>query len=74
MNNISILHAYSYPTKEALDRAKANVVKSYLVVGLQEELTNTVLVLEHLLPEFFKGASQLFKWLQIGRFTKRSLV
>ncbi|KAG7260481.1 hypothetical protein CRUP_026391 [Coryphaenoides rupestris] len=45
----------------ALERAKANLVNEYLLVGLTEELEDFVMILEAVLPRFFKGATKLYK-------------
>ena len=44
----------------ALERAKYNLVNSYLLVGLTEELGDFVAVLEATLPRFFAGATELY--------------
>ena len=45
----------------ALNKAKQNVLRHYLLVGVTEELEDFIVVLETVLPRFFKGASQLYK-------------
>jgi len=45
----------------ALEKAKANLVNEYLLVGLTEELEDFVMILEAVLPRFFKGATELYK-------------
>ena len=44
----------------ALQRAKEHLMSKYLVVGLTEQLSAFITVLEAILPQFFGGASQLF--------------
>ena len=44
----------------ALDTAKYNLVNNYLVVGLTEEMSDFVAVLEAALPRFFAGATELY--------------
>ena len=39
-------------------KAKENVEKYFPVVGILERLNDSLLVLEHKLPQFFKGASK----------------
>ncbi|XP_063589350.1 uronyl 2-sulfotransferase-like [Penaeus indicus] len=46
-------------TSQTFQMAKQVVEKVFVVVGLQEDLHNTLLVLEHLIPNFFSGASTL---------------
>ena len=46
--------------KWALEQAKRNLDKHYLLVGVTEELENFIQVLEAILPRFFKGAYDLF--------------
>ncbi|XP_063588962.1 uncharacterized protein LOC134766136 [Penaeus indicus] len=43
----------------ALQMAKQVVERVFVVIGIQEELDNTLLVLQHLLPNFFGGATEL---------------
>lgn len=45
----------------ALQMAKYNLVKHYLVVGITEQLGDFVAVLEAALPRFFAGATQLYQ-------------
>ena len=42
-------------------RAMYNVEKHYAVVGVLEEFNKTLIVLEHFLPTFFKGALDLYR-------------
>lgn len=44
----------------ALQEAKRNLVKEYLVVGITEDIPSFIAVLEAVLPEFFRGASEYF--------------
>ncbi|KAJ8681485.1 hypothetical protein QAD02_017272 [Eretmocerus hayati] len=44
----------------ALEEAKRNLQKHYLLVGITEELADFLQVLEAVLPRFFKGAHDLF--------------
>ena len=50
-----------FNNKEAMELAKQNVAKHYAVVGVLEMWEETLEVLEHQLPFFFKGARQLYK-------------
>ena len=45
----------------ALQMAKHNLVKHYLVVGITEQLGDFVAVLEAALPRFFAGATELYQ-------------
>ncbi|XP_076455198.1 heparan sulfate 2-O-sulfotransferase 1-like [Babylonia areolata] len=45
----------------ALNKAKQNVLHHYLLVGVTEELEDYILVLETVLPRFFRGASHLYR-------------
>ena len=47
-------------SKKALARAKANVEEAYPVVGVLEQLDATLTVLEARLPQFFRGAPDLY--------------
>lgn len=44
----------------ALERAKANLLEHYLLVGLTEAIDEFVAVLEAVLPKFFAGATETF--------------
>ena len=44
----------------ALQQAKINIESSYKVIGILEHMEITLSVLEHRLPEFFAGVSQLY--------------
>jgi heparan sulfate 2-O-sulfotransferase HS2ST1 len=45
----------------ALEEAKRNLVEHYLLVGLTEELHDFIAILEATLPQFFKGATNLYE-------------
>lgn len=45
----------------ALDQAKYNLVNEYLLVGVTEELEDFIMILEAVLPRFFKGASEVYR-------------
>eukprot|EP00088_Acartia_fossae_P016266 TRINITY_DN19101_c0_g1_i1.p1 TRINITY_DN19101_c0_g1~~TRINITY_DN19101_c0_g1_i1.p1 ORF type:complete len:150 (-),score=30.59 TRINITY_DN19101_c0_g1_i1:16-429(-) len=45
----------------ALDQAKQNLVRKYLVVGVTAEFEDFVEVLEFLLPEYFNGATEYLR-------------
>lgn len=49
------------PSELALRQAKINVLTSYLVVGVTEELEDFLSVLEKLLPQFFEGVVDIYK-------------
>ncbi|KAI1294686.1 Uronyl 2-sulfotransferase [Halotydeus destructor] len=46
--------------KSALERAKDNVDKHFVVVGILEQFNRTLKVLEKLLPQYFEGATDAF--------------
>ena len=46
--------------EEALQIAKKNVREKYLVVGIAEDLPNTVKAFEKLIPSVFTGASKIY--------------
>ncbi|XP_069788358.1 uronyl 2-sulfotransferase a [Narcine bancroftii] len=48
------------PGEWALQRAKENMNENYLLVGILEELEDVLLLLERLLPHYFKDASTLY--------------
>ncbi|KAF3835722.1 hypothetical protein F7725_028280 [Dissostichus mawsoni] len=45
----------------ALEQAKYNLVNEYLLVGVTEELEDFIMILEAVLPRFFKGATELYR-------------
>lgn len=49
------------PSELALQQAKLNVIRNYLLVGVTEELEDFLIVLERLLPEFFTGILKIYK-------------
>lgn len=49
-----------FNTIGAMERAKRAVEKHYAVVGVLEDLNSTLTVLEHYVPKFFTGASQVY--------------
>lgn len=46
--------------KWALDEAKRNIQRHYLLVGVTEELDDFIKVLQFILPRFFKGGHDVF--------------
>jgi heparan sulfate 2-O-sulfotransferase HS2ST1 len=51
-------------SKWALQRAKEHLMSNYLLVGVTEQLPEFIAVLETTVPQFFRGASQLFNEMQ----------
>jgi len=49
-----------FPSKEALTRAKMNVLDEYIVVGILEDFIGTLKVFEKILPTHFNGASEIY--------------
>ena len=49
----------AFNSEEVLQRAKANVDKFYPVVGVLENLNQSLAVMEHKLPHVFKGATKV---------------
>ncbi|XP_026675255.1 heparan sulfate 2-O-sulfotransferase pipe isoform X2 [Ceratina calcarata] len=49
-----------FNTVGALERAKMAVEKDYAVVGVLEDLNTTLTVLENYIPEFFRGATEVY--------------
>jgi len=52
---------------KALETAKWNLQNHYLLVGLTERMEDAIVLLEHLLPDYFGGALQHFKSLNANR-------
>ena len=46
---------------DALKKAKYNVEKHYFFVGVVDRMEETLKLLEYLLPQFYKGALDLYK-------------
>lgn len=46
--------------KWALEEAKRNLQRNYLLIGVTEELSDFVLTLQAILPRFFKGSYDVF--------------
>ncbi|XP_048858298.1 uronyl 2-sulfotransferase a [Brienomyrus brachyistius] len=56
----------------ALERAKQNVLENFLLVGVLEELEDTLLLLERFLPHYFTGVLSIYKspdYRKIGNLT-----
>ncbi|XP_077994503.1 uronyl 2-sulfotransferase-like [Glandiceps talaboti] len=49
------------PTRWALETAKENVINHYIVIGVLEDFNSTLSVLEGVLPQFFKGATDAYR-------------
>ena len=47
---------FQFNNIEALEKAKSNVERFYSVVGITEDMSKTIKVLEDKMPEMFKGA------------------
>ncbi|XP_078481853.1 uronyl 2-sulfotransferase-like isoform X2 [Ciona intestinalis] len=54
----------------SLNKAKENVMNSYLVVGLTEDMENTLKILEHTLPRYFFRAREMFASVNAFRHTR----
>ncbi|XP_002740642.1 uronyl 2-sulfotransferase-like [Saccoglossus kowalevskii] len=52
------------PTRYALETAKQNVLKHFIFVGVLEEFTTSLLILEQILPQFFQGAPEAYQQTQ----------
>lgn len=61
-----VLYSYIKPTfrqpgsRWALEQAKFNLIHNYLLVGVTEELGDFIGMLEVMLPQFFRGAMDLY--------------
>ncbi|CAF0814991.1 unnamed protein product [Didymodactylos carnosus] len=49
-----------YNSRQALDRAKSNIDKHYQFVGITEDLPKTFLLLEKLIPKYFKNITTVY--------------
>lgn len=57
---ISLSHFSDSSNRWSLDQAVSNL-DNFLVVGLTEEMDDTIRVLQKLLPDVFKGISSAYK-------------
>merc|ERR1712029_27881 len=48
-------------SRAALEKAKFNAEKYFSVIGLSEDFQLSLFVMEHYLPRYFLGASQLYQ-------------
>ncbi len=60
----------AFNSEEVLQRAKANVDKFYPVVGVLENLNQTLAVMENKLPHVFKGATKVNTFSTFGTFSQ----
>ncbi|ELU09623.1 hypothetical protein CAPTEDRAFT_189619, partial [Capitella teleta] len=49
------------PSRDALERAKANIVSNYAVIGLTEDMETFTRVLENVIPKYFRGMTDLYR-------------
>lgn len=63
-----------FNSPEALQKAKRAVEENYAVVGVLEDLNTTLTVLEHYVPRFFRGVSQVYHGLCLKSFLFLSLI
>lgn len=49
-----------FNSAEAIEKAKRVVDEHYSVVGVLEDMNTTLTVLEHYIPKFFKGATDIY--------------
>lgn len=54
---------------EQLQRAWQNVLHHYAVIGITEDLSGSVKVLEHVFPSFFEGMSELLAGMEPQKVT-----
>ena len=52
-----------YPSKRALEQAKENAEKHFAVIGYLEKYVEFVEMLEHILPNFFRGAMSTYDYI-----------
>ncbi|ELU17830.1 hypothetical protein CAPTEDRAFT_106349 [Capitella teleta] len=52
------------PSQAALEQAKANVMRSYAVVGITEDVDSFTQVLEQTIPKYFKGLAAEYQILK----------
>lgn len=52
--------------RETVEIAKRNIEKDYIFIGLTEEFENSLRLFENILPNFFHGAVNAWRYLQSG--------
>ncbi|XP_044570412.1 heparan sulfate 2-O-sulfotransferase pipe [Drosophila ananassae] len=60
-----------FNTPAAIAKAKQNVERDYSVVGSWEDVNVTLTVLEHYIPRFFKGVTDLYYEPEVGLAFKK---
>ncbi|XP_070576835.1 uronyl 2-sulfotransferase-like [Ptychodera flava] len=60
------------PSRWALEKAKQNVVEKFAFVGILEDFNSTLIVLEKMFPQFFKGLYRTYKHVKYKVFRYRS--
>ena len=61
------MHVFRFNNKKALEVAKVNVMKHYAVVGVTEMWEESLEVMEHTLPFFFSGVTEIYREQQTHR-------
>ena len=49
-----------FASQKASQRAKENIEKYYTVVGILEEITESLVVFERFIPQYFKNATNMY--------------
>ena len=53
--------------QRALQEAKLNIERSYSVVGVMEQMEKSLHVMEHYMPRYFNGASDIYtNWSKVN--------
>ena len=60
--------------EKAVEKAKENIEKSFLVVGTLEEMDKTIMVMECVMPEYMKGLVEMNKQTNIHKHSKHDKV
>ena len=56
------LHSMNPVRKDrAIEITKVNILKEFLLIGILEEFDDTIILFEELLPDFFRGGSEIWK-------------
>ena len=67
-------HYFRKPGNEwALKKAKQRLLSNYLVVGITDEITEFIAVLEAMVPQFFLGASKLYASSGVNSHMRKTL-
>ena len=59
---------------KAVEKAKENIEKSFMVVGTLEEMDKTIMVMECVMPDYMKGLIEMNQQTNIHKHSKHDKV